>query len=394
MIEYAERLNRMPRYIFAELDKLKQEQKRKGTDMISLAIGDPDIATPKFILDALAKEAADPKNHNYPSYQGEEFYRDAISSWMKKRFGADVDAKNEALATIGSKEAIANMGRAFVNPGDVVLCPDPGYPVYANGTTTLSDGLAVKMPLLEENGFLPDFDTIRKEDAEKACMMFLNYPNNPTGAVCEKKFLEEAMGFCREHDIMMAYDNAYSEFTFGDYVAPSIFEAADIKKDKVIEFHSLSKTFCMTGDRIGFAVGNAAVIAGLGKAKENIDSGVPVYIQKTAAAALGSYKDSRKPKEVQAVADEYSRRADVLVNELGRIGLKANKPKGTFYVWVNVKNIGKGCMDLTKELMVKGVVVTPGVAFGQYGEGYLRFAVTQPVERIKEAVERIGKVCR
>ncbi len=394
MAEYAERLDRMPRYIFAELDRLKQEQVRKGTKMISLAIGDPDVPTPKFILDALAKEAANPKNHNYPSYEGEGFYREAVAKWMNGRFGINADSGTEVLATIGAKEGIANLGRAFVDSGDVVLCPDPGYPVYANGTTMLSDGVAVKMPLLEKNNFLPDFDSVGKKDAKKAKLMFLNYPNNPTGAVCDKKFLEEAMGFCREHDIIMAYDNAYSEFTFGDYAAPSIFEVADIKKDNVIEFHSLSKTFCMTGDRIGFVVGNADVVRGLGKAKENIDSGVPVYIQKTAVVALESYRDSKKPTEVQAVVDEYSKRADVLVKELSRIGLKATKPKGTFYVWVNVKQTKKGCMDLAKEMITNGVVATPGIGFGQYGEGYVRFAVTQPIEKIKEAVERIGKVCK
>lgn len=384
----------MPRYIFAELDKLKQEQMKKGTKMISLAIGDPDIPTPGFILDALAKEAGDPKNHNYPSYAGEGFFREAVTEFMEKRFGANVDSENEAIATIGAKEAIANIGRAFVDSGDVVLCPDPGYPVYANGTTILSDGVAVKMPLLEENGFLPDFDAVKKADAEKAALMFLNYPNNPTGAVCGGKFLEEALEFAREHGIILAYDNAYSEFTFGDYVAPSILEMADIKKDAVIEFHSLSKTFCMTGDRIGFAVGNEKIVKGLGKAKENIDSGVPVYIQKTGAVALGSYKDAKKPKEVQAVVDEYEKRTEALVKELGKIGLKANKPKGTFYVWVNIKNTNMSCMDFAKKTMVNGVVVAPGIGFGEHGEGYIRFAVTQPIEKIKEAVERIGKVCK
>ncbi|VVB99966.1 Aromatic-amino-acid aminotransferase 2 [uncultured archaeon] len=191
---------------------------------------------------------------------------------------------------------------------------------------------------------------------------------------------------------MLAYDNAYSEFTFGDYVAPSIFEVADIKKDAVIEFHSLSKTFCMTGDRIGFAVGHADAVRGLGKAKENIDSGVPVYIQKTAEIALRSYRDSRKPKEVQAVADEYSKRADALVSALNAIGLRANKPKGTFYVWVNIKHTRMGCMEFAKKAIVEGVAITPGTAFGEYGHGYMRFAVTQPTDRIKEAVERLGKI--
>lgn len=392
-IEYAERLDRMPRYVFAELDILKEEQKKKGTDMISLAIGDPDLPTPRFVLDALAEFAGDPKNHNYPSYPGEGFYRKAAAEWMKRRFAVELDPESEVVATIGAKEAIANIGRAFVDSGDVVLCPDPGYPVYANGTTILSDGIAVKMPLLEENGFLPDFDAIREEDAKRAKLMFLNYPNNPTGAVCGRKFLEEALAFCMGHGIILAYDNAYSEFTFGDYAAPSIFEVADPKKDAVIEFHSLSKTFCMTGDRIGFAVGNAEVVKGLAKAKENIDSGVPVYIQKTAVVALNSYKDAKKPKEVQAVADEYQKRADALVGDLGKIGLHADKPRGTFYVWANIRGTGMKCMDFAKKSIAQGVVITPGIGFGEYGEGYVRFAVTQPVERIREAVERIAKIC-
>ncbi len=250
----------------------------------------------------------------------------------------------------------------------------------------------MKMPLLEQNGFLPNLDEIKKEDAEKASLMFLNYPNNPTGAVCDRNFLEEAVEFCREYDIILAYDNAYSEFTFGNYAAPSVLEVSDIKKDAVIEFHSLSKTFCMTGDRIGFAVGNADVIRGLGKAKENIDSGVPVYIQKTAVTALGAYRDAKKPKEVQAVVDEYEKRAETLVNELGKIGLKANKPKGTFYCWIGIKGTGQNSMDFVKKSIEQGVVITPGTAFGQYGEGYVRFALTQPSARIREAVERLGKI--
>lgn len=393
--KYAKRLNRIPHYVFAELDALKQEQIKKGVDVISLAIGDPDLPAPKFVLDALAKEAADPKNHNYPSYTGEGFFRRAVAEWIKKRFSVEVDAENEVIALIGAKEGIANIGRAFVNSGDIVLYPDPGYPVYANGTTILSDGIAVKMPLLNKNDFLPDFNAIKKENAKKAKIMFLNYPNNPTGAVCEKKFLEKALAFCREYEIIFAYDNAYSEFTFGNFSAPSIFEIADIKKDAIIEFHSLSKTFCMTGDRIGFAVGNTDIVKGLGKVKENIDSGIPVYIQKTAATALASYasyQDSKKPKEVQMMLDEYERRVKVLVSELEKIGLSANEPRGTFYVWVDIRKTGKKSMDFAKEAIKQGVAITPGTAFGEYGEGFVRLAVTQPVEKIKKAVERIEKL--
>lgn len=392
-IEYAKRLNKIPRYIFAELDMLKQKQMKKGTEMISLAIGDPDLPTPKFILDTLAKESTNPKNHNYPSYLGERFYRKTIADWMKKRFKVEADAEKEIIALIGAKEGIANIGRAFVNCNDTVLYPDPGYPVYENGATILSDGIGIKMPLLERNEFLPNFDAIKKQDIKNAALMFLNYPNNPTGAVCDKKFLERALTFCKEHNLILAYDNAYSEFTFGDYVAPSIFEVADIRKDPVIEFHSLSKTFCMTGDRIGFAVGNADVVKGLGKVKENIDSGVPVYIQKTAAVALKSYQNSKKPKEVQIMIDEYEKRAKVLVNELRKIGLHANEPKGTFYIWANIKETNKKSMDFAKDAIKCGVAITPGTAFGERGENYIRFAVTQPVEKIKEAVEKIARIC-
>ncbi len=390
-INYAKRLNRMPRYIFAELDKLKEDKKKKGMQMISLAVGDPDIPTSKFILDALVKEAADPKNHNYPSYSGEGFYKEAVTKWMNKRFGTNLNAGANVIATIGAKEGIANIGRAFVDFNDIVLCPDPGYPVYANGTVILSDGIAVKMPLFEENNFLPDFDAIKKNDAKKAKLMFLNYPNNPTGAVCEKKFLENALDFANEHEIILAYDNAYSEFTFGDYIAPSIFEIADLN-DPVIEFHSFSKTFCMTGDRIGFAVGNADIISGLGKTKENIDSGIPVYIQKTAVVALESYKDANRPVEVKKIINEYSKRADVLVKGLNALGLKANKPKGTFYIWVNIKEKCLDCMDFVKRAISVGVVIAPGIGFGEYGEGYVRFAVIENEDKIKEALERLSKI--
>lgn len=390
-IKYAERLNKLPKYTFSELDKLKEEQTKKGVDMISLAIGDPDIPTHEFIRNTLAKQALDPKNHNYPSYIGEKFFREAVAQWMKKRFEVEINSENEVIALTGAKEGIANIGRAFVEHDDVVLCPDPGYPVYPNGTTILCDGTSVKMPLLEENNFLPDFDEIKKQDAQKAVMIFLNYPNNPTGAVCEKNFLEKSLEFCRENNIILAYDNAYSELTFGEYSAPSILEIAD-EKDLVIEFHSFSKTFCMTGDRLGFGVGNSKVIEGLGKVKENIDSGVPVYIQKTGAAALELYKDNTKPKEVQIMLDEYSKRAHETVKILKSIGLNANEPKGTIYVWINIKRTQMSSIDFVKKAMTQGVVLSPGTAFGEYGEGYIRLALTQPIERIKQAIERLEKI--
>ena len=382
--EFADRVKRLPPYLFAEIERLIKEKRAQGVDLISLSIGDPDLPPPPFVVDALKAEVADPKNHNYSFSQGEPFFRHAVADWYGKRFHVDLE-QDQVIALLGSKEGIANVGRAFVNPGDRVLISDPGYPVYANATTVLNEGVPVSMPLLEENDFKPNFD---KVDPTGVKMMWLNYPNNPTAATVGESFLKEAVGFAANNDIILCYDNAYSEICFDGYKAPSILEIEGAV-DVAVEFHSCSKTFNMTGDRIAFAVGNKRLISGLTKVKSQVDSGPPVYIQKVAAAALRSFVSDEQPDFLKDLNQIYRERRDLLVKALCDIGYKCEKPKATFYVWVDCK--GDSMAFATKLLRV-GVAVTPGVGFGKFGEGYVRMALTQPVERIKEACGRIAYV--
>ncbi|MCW4000495.1 MAG: aminotransferase class I/II-fold pyridoxal phosphate-dependent enzyme [Candidatus Bathyarchaeota archaeon] len=379
--EYAERIKRLPPYLFAEIEKIQKEKKAQGIDLISLSIGDPDLPPPAFVVDALKQEAADPKNHNYSFSQGEPDFRTAVSGWYKTRFGVDV-ANDQVVALLGSKEGLANIARAFVDIGDRVLVPDPAYPVYANGSAILCDGVSVPLPLLEQNGFRPDFESV---DARRIKMMYLNYPNNPTAATADHRCLKEAVEFAKENNIILCYDNAYSEITYDGYRAPSILEIEGAM-DVAIEFHSLSKTFNVTGDRIGFAVGNRQLVAGLAKVKSQIDSGPPVYTQKVAVKALGSYRSSEPPEFLRQNNQIMQQRRDLLVETLTRLGYPCEKPKATFYVWVNCKG---NSMEFTTKLLDAGVAVTPGVGFGQHGEGYVRITFTQPKERIAEACRRI-----
>ena len=380
--EYADRIKRLPPYLFAELEKLTREKKICGIDLISLSIGDPDLPPPPFIIESLKKEAGDLKNHNYSFSQGEPDFREAVTAWCKKRFNVDLN-QDQVVALLGSKEGIANIARAFINSGDRVLVPDPAYPVYAQGSTILCDGITVPMPLLEENGFKPDFDAVK---TDKAKMMFLNYPNNPTAATVDKKFLEEAVDFAKDNNLMLCYDNAYSEVTYDGYRAPSILEV-DGAMDVAIEFHSLSKTFNMTGDRIGFAVGNKQLVTGLTKVKTQIDSGPPVYTQKVAVKALSSYRSREAPDFLKQNNQTLQERRDLLVNTLCKLGYEVEKPKATFYVWVNCKC---DSMKFVAKLLDVGVAITPGDGFGKYGEGYARITFTQPKERIVEACNRIA----
>ena len=382
--EFADRVKRLPPYLFAEIERLIKEKRAQGVDLISLSIGDPDLPPPPFVVDALKAEVADPKNHNYSFSQGEPFFRHAVADWYGKRFHVDLE-QDQVIALLGSKEGIANVGRAFVNPGDRVLISDPGYPVYSNATTVLNEGVPVSMPLLEENDFKPNFDKVDPTDVK---MMWLNYPNNPTAATVGESFLKEAVGFAANNDIILCYDNAYSEICFDGYKAPSILEIEGAV-DVAVEFHSCSKTFNMTGDRIAFAVGNKRLISGLTKVKSQVDSGPPVYIQKVAAAALGSYVSDEQPDFLKDLNQIYRERRDLLVRTLCDIGYHCKKPKATFYVWVDCKG---DSMAFATKLLDVGVAVTPGVGFGKFGEGYVRLAVTQPVERIKEACDRIASV--
>jgi LL-diaminopimelate aminotransferase len=380
--EYADRIKRLPPYLFAEIEKIIKEKKTQGIDLISLSIGDPDLPPPPFVVEALKQEVADLKNHNYSFSQGEPDFRQAVSEWYKKRFNVDL-SQDQVVALLGSKEGIANIARAFINPGDQVLVPDPAYPVYANGSTILCDGAAVSIPLLEEKNFHPDFDAI---DAKKAKMMFINYPNNPTTATVDKKFLKEAVEFAKDNKIILCYDNAYSEITYDGYQAPSILEIEGAM-DVAIEFHSLSKTFNVTGDRIGFAVGNKTLVTGLTKVKSQIDSGPPVYTQKVAVKALAAYSSREPPEFLKKNNQILQERRDFLVETLCKIGYQCDKPKATFYVWVNCKG---DSMKFAAKLLDAGVAVTPGIGFGKYGEGYVRITFTQPKERIIEACNRIA----
>jgi len=380
-IEFADRVKRLPPYLFAEIEKVIKEKKAQGVNLISLSIGDPDLPPPPFIIASLKEEAANLKNHNYSLSQGEPDFRQAVADWCKKRFHIDV-SQDEVIALLGSKEGLANIARAFVNAGDHVLVPDPSYPVYNNGSTILNDGVPVPMPLLQENGFKPDLETVHPE---KVKMMFLNYPNNPTSATVDKKFLKQAVEFARENNIILCYDNAYSEISFDGYRAPSILEV-DGAMDVAVEFHSCSKTFNMTGDRIAFAVGNKQLISGLTKVKSQIDSGPAVYIQKVAAKALESYRNDEPPDFLKKTNQTYAERRDILVNRVRSVGFRCDKPKATFYVWLNCKS---DSVKFATKLLSVGVVVTPGIGFGEHGENYVRFSLTQPKERIEEACKRI-----
>ena len=380
--EYADRIKELPPYLFAEIEKLIKEKKVQGIDLISLSIGDPDLPPPQFVLEAFQEEVANQKNHNYSFSQGEPDFREAVGCWYKNRFNVDLQ-HDQVVALLGSKEGIANIARAFINPGDRVLVPDPAYPVYANGSTILCDGKAIPMPLLEENGFKPDFGRL---DPKGAKMMFLNYPNNPTASAVDTVFLKEAIDFAKDNHIMLCYDNAYSEITYDGYLAPSVLEIEGAM-DVAVEFHSLSKTFNMTGDRIGFAVGNKQLVKGLTQIKSQIDSGPPVYTQKVAVKALDAYTSHEAPEFLKKNNEIMQERRDLLVNTLCKIGYKCDKPKATFYVWVNCKG---DSMQFATKLLNVGVGITPGIGFGKYGEGYARITFTQPKERIIEACERIA----
>lgn len=381
----ANRIAKVPPYLFATIDKKKAEVAARGVDIISLGIGDPDQPTPPNIVERAMAEVQNPKWHRYPDYEGAPEFRQAAAAFYKRRFGVDIDPKKEALALIGSKEGLAHIVWAFVDAGDVVLVPDPAYPVYKTHTV-LAGGVPYAMPLTAENNFLPDLKAIPEDVARKAKLMFINYPNNPTAAVADLAFYEEAVAFCRKYDICLVSDNAYSEMTYDGYVAPSVLQVPGAK-DVAIEFYSLSKPFNMTGWRLAFAVGNAQAVAALGIIKTNTDSGQFTAVQMAGVDALLNTPQTF----INGMNALYSSRRDVAVDGLRAIGLNVRKPKGTFYLWVSVPK-GQTSTSFTEVLLEKaGVVVAPGVGYGDYGEGFIRIALTVDVLRIKEAIERIRK---
>jgi LL-diaminopimelate aminotransferase len=384
-VELADRVKHLPPYLFAAIDRMKQEAVSKGVDVIDLSIGDPDIPTPKHIVEAMKKAVENAEHHRYPSYIGMLSFREAVADWYKQRFNVTLDPKTEVLSLIGSKEGIGHIPLAFINPGDVVLVPSPGYPVYPVGTL-FAGGESHIMPLREENNFMPDFKAIPDDVLKRAKLMFLNYPNNPTAAVASGAFFKEAIELAAKHNIIICHDAAYSEMYY-DGERPISFLDIDGAKEVGIEFHSLSKTYNMTGWRIGFAVGNKDVIAGLGKIKSNLDSGVFQAVQEASITALKT--DDSVLSDIRNI---YQERRDALYEGLKGIGLHVNNPKATFYLWARVPN-GFDSSSFVAHLLEKaGALGTPGVGFGAPGEGYIRFAITQRIERIKEAVERIKKV--
>ena len=342
-IEFASRIKSLPPYLFAAIDEMKQKAIARGVDIINLGIGDPDLPTPAPIVERLKRAAADPKNHQYPSYEGMLAFRKAVAGWYQQRFGVSLDPATEVLTLIGSKEGIGHVPLAFVDPGDVVLVPSPGYPVYPVGTS-FAGGVSHIMPLTKANGFLPDLHAVPRDVARKAKLMFINSPNNPTSAVAGKDFFTRVVAFAQEHGIIVCHDAAYSEI-FYDGRRPASFLEVDGAKEVGIEFHSLSKTYNMTGWRIGFAVGNAKVLAGLGKVKSNLDSGVFQAVQEAGITALEC--DDHVTDELRKI---YQERRDVLVPGLKKLGLEVENPPAAFYVWVTVPK-GYTSASLTAHLL-------------------------------------------
>lgn len=384
-IEKADRIRNLPPYLFAKIDQMKTAMQEKGTDLIDLGIGDPDLPTPPHIITALQDAAKDPKNHRYPSYSGMLEFRDAVSQWYQKRFQVTLDPRTEVISLIGSKEGIAHIPLAYINPQDCVLIPEPGYPVY-NTATLFAGGNPYFMPLLKERNFLPDFSAIPEEVLRKAKLMYLNYPNNPTAAVADRSFFAEAVTLAREFQFVLCHDAAYTEIFFDGYHPGSILGIPGAR-EVAIEFHSLSKTYNMTGWRIGFAVGNPEAIAALGQVKTNIDSGVAQAIQVAGIQAL--LGDQTFLDEMRAT---YQERRDVLIVGLKEAGFEVTVPKATFYLWIKTP-AGFTSEECTGHLLTNaGIVTTPGNGFGTSGEGFIRMALTVNKERCAEAVERIKKL--
>jgi len=383
-IEKSERLKALPPYLFVEIDKAKKKAREEGRDIIDLGVGDPDIPTPKYIIDALNKAVKDPSTHRYALDQGMPGLRQAIAAWFKKRYGVALDPENEILPLIGSKEGIAHIPLAFVNPGDAVLVPDPCYPPYRSGTL-FAGGTVISMPLLESNRFLPDLKAVNHAVLHKVRMIFINYPNNPTAATADLAFFRHVVEFATKHTIIVCQDAAYAEMTYDNIKAPSIFQVEGAK-DVAIEFHSLSKTFNMTGWRIGFAVGNAQLIEGLAKVKSNIDSGIFTAIQRAGIAAL-----SRYDTHIKSVIKVYQDRRDILADGLRSLGWDVETPKATFYMWIRVPKRYTSATFAQALLDKCDIIATPGNGFGAAGEGFIRMALTVDKKRIREAVERIRK---
>jgi LL-diaminopimelate aminotransferase len=383
----AERLHLIPPYLFKEIDEKKEQVRARGVDIIDLGVGDPDLPTPRFIVEKMMEAVQDPSTHRYPLYSGMNDFREAVARWYKRRFGVELDPATEVLTLIGCKEGIAHLPLGVNNPEDVNLMTTPAYPVYRMGTL-FAGANPFFVPLLRENNFLPDLgsSTISPLEARDAKLFYFNYPNNPTAAVADLDFFQKTLDFCREYEIVPVHDASYTELAFDGYRPPSFLELPGAK-DVAIEFHSLSKTYNMTGWRLGMVVGNREVIAALGKIKSNIDSGAFNAIQLAGIAALDS--------DQSCVAENcriYQERRDVLVGGLKRLGYEVDTPKATFYVWLPTPK-GFDSMGFTAHLLEQaGIVTVPGMGFGEPGEGYVRLALTVAKDRLEEALARLAKL--
>lgn len=383
-MQEARRIRELPPYLFARIEKKIEEARERGVDIISLGIGDPDMPTPAHVIEKLVEQAHNPENHRYPTSVGMLSFRQAVADWYRNLYGVDLDPRREVVTLIGSKEGIAHISFCYVDPGDINLVPDPGYPVYNIGTL-LAGGESYFMPLTAANGFLPDLRDIPSDVARRAKLMFINYPNNPTGAVADLKFFQEVVEFAKNYDLIVCHDAAYSEITYDGYRAPSFLQAPGAK-DVGIEFNSVSKPYNMTGWRLGWACGRADVIEALGRLKSNIDSGVFQAVQYAGIAALTGPQEGLD--EVRRI---YQERRDIIVDGLNSLGWQLEKPKATFYVWAPVPR-GYTSAEFAEMVLEKaGVIITPGNGYGSYGEGYFRIALTISKERMQEAIERLRR---
>ncbi|CAN5138283.1 LL-diaminopimelate aminotransferase [soil metagenome] len=381
----AARIRELPPYLFAELDRKVAAKRAEGADVISLGVGDPDLPTPSHVVEALRRAAGDPATHRYPSYFGLPAFRDAIAVWYQQRFGVELHADHEVLPLIGSKEGLAHLSLAIIDPAGEALVPDPGYPVYA-ASTVLAGGRPVPMPLTAESGFLPNLQDLRPSLDARA--LWLNYPSNPTAAVADLEFFASAVAFAREHDLLLCHDAAYAEITFDGYVAPSVLQVPGAR-EVAIEFGSLSKTYNMTGWRVGYAVGNREAIAALSALKTNLDSGIFDAVQHAAVAALSGPQD-----HAEAMRAVYQKRRDVVVSAFRDLGVSLEPPLGSIYVWVPTPG-GRSSAEYAGELLNEAaVVVAPGTGYGDRGEGYIRISLTVSDDRLEEAMERIGRRTR
>lgn len=381
----AKRIEILPTYLFDEIVRLKNEAISKGMDIIDLGVGDPDFSSPPHVVEALKSAVDEGKNHHYSSYRGMAELREAFGRWYLNRFGVALDPESEILPLIGSKEGIGHIHLAFVEPGDVVLMPDPGYPTYQSGTI-LAGGEPLFMPLYKENGFVPDLKSLEKRELSRARLMHLNFPSNPTGAVAPLEFFREAVAFGHKHNIIICHDAAYTEIYYDGHPPPSFLQAEGAKEIGV-EFHSLSKTYSMTGWRLGVAVGNREVVSALGSVKSNYDTGLFPAIQLAGIAALTGDQGW-----VEAMRQRYQKRRDIFVEGLNEIGFAVEKPRGSFYVWTPIPG-AKPSREFCRMLLDEaGVVVTPGAGFGRFGEGYFRAALTVGESQLQEAVERFRKI--